>query len=113
MQYIVYICDKRINTSYRLESPVNGLIYLGVESVAPELDGADVQDMYKFDAYNFGKSYNVVLVKTEKEARLAAAEFAEAFPDKQVLWGKLEGAFESVPSKPVEKIISEKGILPK
>ena len=113
MQYVVIIVDKKINTRYVLERGDGERTPIMLENRSPNLTSAPtVEHLPAFDAKTFSDSWNVFFAKNEATAKALAQEFSSAKPDKNVFWGKLSGAFESVPSKPIEKVITEKGILP-
>lgn len=112
MQYIVVITDRKLNTRYVLEHVDGARTAIGLEQKSPDLEVNNPENLLRFDAENISDHWNIVFAKSEGEVKAIANEMAQAKPNKNVFWGKLLGAFESVPSKPVEKTITEKGMLP-
>lgn len=112
MQYLVVVTDRKINTRYVLEHLDGVRTPIGIEQRSPDLDEDTPENMMRFDATTLTDHWNIFFTRSEGEAKAVAHEVAQASPNKNVFWGKLLGAFESVPSKPVEKTITEKGILP-
>ena len=112
MQYIVVITDRKLNTRYVLEHVEGNRTQIGIEQRSPDLDEDHPENMLRFDAASLSEHWNIYFTKSEAEAKAVAHEMAQVSPNKNVFWAKLLGAFESVPSRPVEKTITEKGILP-
>lgn len=111
MQYVVVIADKKLNGKYGIQTTEQGLLPVTVDHKAPELDGPNIEEMYDWTALTMGRSYNIFFCKDEKAAKQVANELSAAYSNKQIYWAKLCGAYESIPSKPIEKTISDKGVF--
>lgn len=106
--FIVTILHKQLST-YEIYLPDGKYAVAQVDKRVPDIDTDEIPD---FNIEVLSRHRGTFLFGKETSAKDFAAALAAARPDCQVVWGALQGAFESVPSTPVEKSITAKGILP-
>lgn len=111
MKYFVAISSRRsVHYNLMSEDRARLLAQLYVPEQQPEV--SENQELFRFTPSELTRYSNIFFADSEAYAKAIAQAFAEENPGMQIYWGTLNGAFECVPGKPVEKTISDKGILP-
>lgn len=107
--YLVAIINKT-NSPYRNDYLCeNGVSFHVIMDDDPEDPNEVLNSLY---AKDYCKYRNIFIVNRESEAKLLARELSKAAPNKQVFWTQVKGIFEVAPADPIEKVVTEKGVLP-
>jgi hypothetical protein len=109
MNYVIIVVHKMdVYTLMGGNRGQDAICHIGV----PEKPSLISDELYKFSAKEISGYSPIAFARNEHDAKSIAKEYAKANPGANVSWGLLVGQFETVPSEPIEKTISEKGVLP-